>query len=673
MDSNAFLLMSSLNTSVTQAWTINSFRVNINCCEILNTHLVLKNERHLYNMVENPKITIYNSSFGSLDLQPGTEADVTNCNIDAKFRSKDSIIRANNATIRILNCTFIRFQSERNPTILHGSHNTSVYIERSMLSRNRGRFGVIFLNDNCTIKMKDVNVTGNMKCISTLVFWNNVVATIHNSTFRENEALFGGGFWVRNSSFAKCINVIFQENEALQGGAVSAQNDSRLVLVNSILMNNIVTVRKHEVIHMFAPYNRKSSSFFSSFLLFAMSLFEEIKTNAIGGAIIAANYCEITLESCSFMNNVATAGGAIGAQGNVKINIIHCEFKQNEATKENGGAMWINSKVKLNVQKSQFMQNYAKRLGGAIFGSGIVIIGTCNFTENYAADGGAVSIQTNSSVLSTYSQYSVNRAKVGGGAIRLMDQVTSYISGCNFSNNSAHLGGALSLENDVTSSIRGCNFYDNKVEESGGAVNAHCDVKLIIQESKFSRNHASLFGGAINGLSTITLQLDNDNFTGNYAEQGGVMNIRQNSTFIAINSNFTDNGAKGKGGAIVLSNQTISNLMICNFKNNTAQKGGAIALRNDVKININKSYFDDNNATFGGAILLEDHVASNLSQCKFYGNQADWGGALHASIHVELNIQTSQFIYNNANLHGGTVWGYNMVMLHLNTANFTTN
>ena len=39
-----------------------------------STHLNMQNEPSPHNMVENPKITIHNSSFGSLDLKPGTAA-----------------------------------------------------------------------------------------------------------------------------------------------------------------------------------------------------------------------------------------------------------------------------------------------------------------------------------------------------------------------------------------------------------------------------------------------------------------------------------------------------------------------------------------------------------------------------------------------------------------------
>ena len=83
-------------------------------------------------LVEETKIQIYNSSFRSLDLEPGTKAQITQCYIDGEFKDRPTLITANNSDVSIQNCRFDHFMNENGSTILFGFNNSHVTIENSV-------------------------------------------------------------------------------------------------------------------------------------------------------------------------------------------------------------------------------------------------------------------------------------------------------------------------------------------------------------------------------------------------------------------------------------------------------------------------------------------------------------------------------------------------------------
>ena len=88
-------------------WDIYILQCNVDPIDILVQSVSRPN--HMQNLVENPEIIIHNSSFGSLDLKPGTKAQITDCYIDAQFKPTPTLITANNSDVSIQNCHFTNF------------------------------------------------------------------------------------------------------------------------------------------------------------------------------------------------------------------------------------------------------------------------------------------------------------------------------------------------------------------------------------------------------------------------------------------------------------------------------------------------------------------------------------------------------------------------------------
>ena len=389
--------LSNIKTLASRTWTINGFNLDIKDSNLGLFHVLAQTDT-----LNKPKITVHNSSFGSLDLQPGTEAVITDCHIDALLRPRKTLISAKNATVVIRDSDFERFKSKRGPTIVYGTHNTSVTISNSTLDNNRGLYGVIFLHQDCRINMTEVLVSHNVaygKGFSALVLWNRVRANIQYSYFDYNIAFFGGAIWASYNSNVECSATTFYNNEALQGGAIMVQNNSHLVVHrNSSFLAN--EAKSKGLRSFIVPVSHKlSSSVLQMYLLQARYEFSLARGYAAGGAIAVKSNCSVKFEYSVFSGNKAeiSAGALLAKLSNVSIKMS--TFTLNSATKM-GGAVQIKNgspekccPIALHMEYVSFLQNQAQ-YGGGILSKGNVSINILNstFTGNTGTEGGALNV-----------------------------------------------------------------------------------------------------------------------------------------------------------------------------------------------------------------------------------------------------------------------------------------
>ncbi len=187
-----------------------------------------------------------------------------------------------------------------------------------------------------------------------------------------------------------------------------------------------------------------------------------------GGAFNNVN-ATVTFENCIFENNVVNGtnranGGAVDNSGTMTI--INSIFKNNTATVTNSSG-------------------YRK----------------------HAADGGAISNLGKVYIYNT--KFIGNTALRNGGAIRTQDRSTTYIKGCNFTNNTAayHMSGG-SYGGAIYTWDCGLELYDsifenNKIYDSsgygarGGALSLNRGIgNIIIYSCQFINNHAD-------GIATV--------------------------------------------------------------------------------------------------------------------------------------------------------------------------
>ncbi len=362
-----------------------------------------------------------------------------------------------------------------------------------------------------------------------------------------------------------------------------------------------------------------------------------------GGAILTHGG-DLSVNKCVFDGNTSNAyGGAVssGTWGLTRtgtVTITNCEFTDNEA--KNGGAISTTTARgygSVTVKNSTFDGNEATTHGGAIYYNS----GTFKIIDDPAS----------SSVKLT--SFSNNKADQNGGAIystKALD-LTGIVFDGNWSKGTtlgtyiAHRGGAIYMNADLT--LTDCTFLNNETKATDGGGGAiYTNAALTIKNTSFTGNKASLTGGAIFFNSSSSLKI-NDNNT-------------KPLTF------FTSNEAGGSGGAIYAAGGTLSGFTGIVFTTNkatgTAAESNGGAIWTSRALTLTDSTFTGNQALKttgdGGAIFTS--AALTLINTGFTGNTAgNNGGAINSSNSITINdaagTQTS-FTNNQAGQNGGAIY-----------------
>ena len=309
----------------------------------------------------------------------------------------------------------------------------------------------------------------------------------------------------------------------------------------------------------------------------------------------------------------------------------------------------ILSKSHVSIARSQFVTNGPENGMVYVADESVVLLDDCMFKNNDAGDGGAALFVTNSSVKIRNSIFDGNgRMLMLGGAIRMQNKATLYITSSVLNFNEAHSGGAIYMENLA---------------------------QLEIHNSTFDSNVAAHRGGAICSTDLSNIKLSNVSFNHNLA----------GNIYTRTQSNKLKQHLKGEGpvgGAIYV--DTINNLtcIICYFINNTADyQGGALWGISFKQIFIASSHFVQNRAesTHGGAVCLRN-TEGNLKTDKLLLQNSSLkdnyagsdGGALYL-FGCHVGIKNSTFQGNVARSRGGALAAFNSILyiaegiIHKNT------
>ncbi len=196
----------------------------------------------------------------------------------------------------------------------------------------------------------------------------------------------------------------------------------------------------------------------------------------------------------------------------------------------------------------------------------------CAFMDNYASNGGAVSVFNNSSPVITSCTFTGNRANFGG-AIEIYQTCSPTLTNCVFSNNSTlgvhnlnypgsdSSGGAIVIE-DGSLVLTRCAFTGNSAQGGPGS-NATDGGK-----GSYGGHGGGYFGGPAYGgalvLGASSSRIQECSFTNNRV-QGGA-----GGAAFSGSGGVGGYGGDAEGGAIAGGSPTIIN---CIFRGNSAQGG----------------------------------------------------------------------------------------------------
>ena len=425
-----------------------------------------------------------------------------------------------------------------------------------------------------------------------------------------------------------------------------------------------------------------------------------------GGGAIYANYYNLELINCTFINNTAKYCGAVlicnaknctfinnsatnGDAGAMRGNAVNCTFINNSASGD-GGALVLSIVTDVAVNCT-FINNSANRNGGAIFSYSSYNANTCTFINNSASGFGGALYATKGPI--TINSFINNHAGIGGSAIYFKAATESYasipknascmISNCNFINCSdtdiiSILGcPTLHVENTnfikcnssnvsscfiVLDNVNSIEFSNNSIVNSSFRANGgvlHLDYifsqSINISSCTFERNEYNDNQGLFHS-NRRDIYFDNCSFIKHNLNGDGLNLVDGSSPANLVNCNFNNN--------YIFDNGTILNINkynfpsgICHFENNTLRSGSLIYVENDLSTVSNLDF--KNNTIYNYTLIDVKGENCTISNCDFINNFANENGILYFENILSCNLLDCSFESNNASKLGGAIYSKN--------------
>jgi predicted outer membrane repeat protein len=206
-------------------------------------------------------------------------------------------------------------------------------------------------------------------------------------------------------------------------------------------------------------------------------------------------------------------------------------------------------------------------------------------TNGAAARGGAINMNSMSSLVANYTTFANNNATADmyaqGGAILVGAKSSLDLNNCIFENNQANIstyssyGGAIYVQSGCNVSIVSSNFTNNAAIRAGSAIYFASNNNVTISDSKFrgnSGNNVFTDGGAIYISSSCIMSIEGSEFINNMAKNGAAIYMAIGVKDVEIkDTDFIGNNATNEGGAIyiVTDYNSIISIMDSIFENNT--------------------------------------------------------------------------------------------------------
>ena len=593
-----------------------------------------------------------------------------------------------------------------------------------------------FDNNNATLQGGAIfskftnDATGNQSLITGSTFKNNTAGTeggavynkgtltVDNTTFDNNSAQYGGGFFNQtgatanfkdNISFTNNTaqkngggvynytgatmtigdNASFSDNQAVEAAGGAVQNMGDLTIGDNTTFENNTAAWGGAAVYGGSRDGQGSSTTIGNNAVFKNNTLTDSKS--YGGAIYLENdekdTTSFTLGTNSyFEGNSAYQGGAIFINEAIDTAIGQgATFNTNTAS-NHGGAIYNKSDIALS--DATFMNNTASKYGGAIYndtGANINLGDNTKFDTNTANLGGAVYGNKEGSVtLGANAEFTNNTSNSHGGAVYLTNGHDLTVGdNAKFIHNTANgtlgNGGAIYSYNSKTNSNtvkigNNAEFSNNStLNKEGGAIYNGTNTTLEIGSSSVfannSANGTASKGGAIYNIGSAMTIGDNASFISNKAVQGGALFQGVDGKLSLNNATFAQNIATGKetssaGGAIFISEKNTQDVNITNsiFDGNKSDAaGGAILQANGSTstINIDNTIFTNNETGAEGGALVSDSIL-NVTNSTFSGNKT-----------TGTNIDPDTPL--NSNGGGGAIFLYDEGKVTISNSNFDNN
>jgi len=199
-----------------------------------------------------------------------------------------------------------------------------------------------------------------------------------------------------------------------------------------------------------------------------------------------------------------TGTGAVTLDGHAWAEIVGCNFTDNVAAL--GGALSFLDHVLARVHSSTFSLNVASSRGAAVVATGHASVGVLDshLARNSASGGAAVSAEGKSILAISDSSLSYNQALDRGAGVLASDESTVAVVASRLVGNQAHFGGGVAVTGQASMWLERTSLTGNVALACGGAVSTESTLPLsLVGVVSFSENRAQV--GASGGAVCATL------------------------------------------------------------------------------------------------------------------------------------------------------------------------
>jgi predicted outer membrane repeat protein len=501
------------------------------------------------------------------------------------------------------------------------------------------------------------------------LFLHNANGILEKNVISNNSAWDGGGIQIWESNILFRDNIISKNIATAGGGGVWIGGLSNTEFINDSISDNLAgdigggivcwqttntTFGSVNIVYNVA-YNGGGATFIECEAQFNQCNISDNSAGGSGGGI-NTHKCSIEINKSSFERDTSSLFGGAIVTYNSSLNINDCNLIDN-GTVIRGGAIH-STFCNLNISNSTFERDTANIFGGAIATENTeMFLNNCNLIDNRAgvSGGGIHSDYSNINISNTTFERDTSKNAGGGIFTWLCD---SQVNDCDFIENSAINGGAISSSNSDLL-MDSCWFYQNSAQNQGGAIEYIADTsgfisvaQLEVSNSKFEENSAltrcgvALIDQYNSIIPLVNVLINNCEFRNNNALRIGALRLGNILDFTISNSKFIGNmvtqhtasctfasnssgsvynclfakniangGTSGGAGVSVSSNVDFMN---CTFVNNRSGSGGGIHLRQGGIAVVNNSIFWEN---YPDQISLD--AINDTSACTLYFNYND--------------------------------------------------
>ena len=419
--------------------------------------------------------------------------------------------------VQIINVTFIR-SGQSSLQIVSDVHELQV-INSTFTG---GRNGVDINTTGTVFKAIFWSTTFSHNRIGSVIICGFLEAStldILNCSFSNN---FATNFNIHLNSFHSIVVVSTSFEDNFANNVVQVENAVNMSIVDTCFYSNVV--KNGSVLYFKSGHSKES------FFYFDNNIVKNNTAKQSDHGVLSVKDSQTYIRNCVFQNNVAYGSTLTISRSSLTV-IYMSIFEDNQVSLE-GGALIVCA-----------IQN--------------IYVCRCNFTNNSADSGGALSVSGRGVVIQ-HCYFNSNIAKEHGGALQVHAQKVN-ITGSHWFNNTSLRGdgGAISITSDLH------------------------EASLELNSCNFNLNKAYVVGGAVSLLSLVDITSFETSFITNCAGHGGAITVQESRFVIFQNCFFLNNTAEWTGGALFVIKIDTAMIFIadCIFKNNTAENGGAIAFK----------------------------------------------------------------------------------------------